>query len=74
MSIFKIDNLPDNEQNDKMLRDKLDTHSVTPPSYIWDNVEENLPQKRKRSGVFFFRLMPLAACLLGVAGLLYILL
>ncbi|MGZ5242854.1 MAG: outer membrane beta-barrel protein [Bacteroidia bacterium] len=73
MSVFRINKSPGEERSDKGLRDKLNAHSVTPPSYIWDNVEENLPQKRKRRG-FIFWLMPLAACIAGLAGLLYILL
>lgn len=73
MSVFRINKSPGEEQSDKGLRDKLNNHSVTPPSYIWDNVEENLPQKDKRRP-FIFWLMPLAACIAGLAGLLYILL
>src|SRR5688572_25191724 len=70
MSVFRINRSPDEERSDKGLRDKLNAHSVTPPSYIWDNVEENLPQKGKRRRIIFW-LMPLAACLFGLAGLLY---
>ncbi|RYD70637.1 MAG: hypothetical protein EOP53_25065, partial [Sphingobacteriales bacterium] len=72
MSVFKINKSPD-EESDKTLRDKLNAHSVTPPSYIWDNVEENLPQERKRRGIIFW-LLPLAACLFGLAGALYMVL
>ncbi len=72
MSVFRINKSPDEENRDKGMRDKLNAHSVTPPSYIWDNVEENLPQKPKRRP-FILWLMPLAACLAGLACLLYIL-
>ena len=49
---------------DEGLRKRLNEYEVTPPSYVWDNINDRLqesrPNKRNR---FFYYLLPLAACI-----------
>jgi hypothetical protein len=64
MRIFRIKDLLHQQGYDKRIKEKLDNHAVTPPSFIWEEIAQQLPPKRRRFG---FYLLPLTAILAGLA-------
>ncbi|MDQ3072404.1 MAG: hypothetical protein M3Q97_03950, partial [Bacteroidota bacterium] len=64
MKIFNIHSKSESP-HDRQLREKLEAHEVTPPSALWENIEEKLPSETRRRKLLWFILMPIAACLLG---------
>ncbi|NQU87749.1 MAG: outer membrane beta-barrel protein [Mariniphaga sp.] len=51
-----------NEQNlDKIFRDKLEGHSVTPPFGSWENIQNGLKKNKRKGTIIFYRAIAVAA-------------
>src|SRR5438105_2309964 len=72
MRLFGKEQQSEQARKDAALHEKLAGHEVKPPSYLWDAVEEKLPQGKRGRGTLLYYVMPLAACIIAAIVLMTI--
>lgn len=65
MRLFGKEQQSEQARKDEALRQKLAGHEVKPPSYLWDGIEEKLPQGKRGRGALLYYVMPIAACIIA---------
>lgn len=66
MRLFGKEKQSEQERRDEALRKKLEGHELTPPSYLWEAIEEKLPEaKGRRPGALLYYVLPIAACIIA---------
>jgi hypothetical protein len=69
MRLFGKEQQSEQARRDEALRRKLEGHELTPPSYLWDAIEEKLPENKRRPGTLLYYVLPIAACLVAAVAL-----